>query len=81
MYSSHQRPTPRDGGLLARHGADVACEVLSLGARHLPGAVVAATATGAAVAGGRGGLALQTLVALAIAYAAAPALLTPGRPR
>ena len=51
-----------------------ACEVLSLLApRHLPGAVVASTATGAAIACGRGGLALRAGVALAVAYAAAPA--------
>ena len=51
-----------------------ACEVLSLLApRHFLGAVVASTATGAAIACGRGGLALRAFVALAVAYAAAPA--------
>ena len=51
-----------------------ACEVLSLLApRHFLGAVVASTATGAAIACGRGGLALRAGVALAVAYAAAPA--------
>ena len=51
-----------------------ACEVFSLLApRHFLGAVVASTATGAAVACGRGGLALRAFVALAVAYAAAPA--------
>ncbi len=51
-----------------------ACEVLSLLApRHFLGAVVAATATGVSIACGRGGLALRAGVALAVAYAAAPA--------
>ena len=50
-----------------------ACEVLSLLApHHLVGGVVASTATGAAIACGRGGLALRAGVALAVAYAAAP---------